>query len=110
VVFNAKGMSGVGGKADIENLSRLDAGLDPSVSRNNSVTEPHDVVCARAPERRQMSRLTDLIQEGSDPILAILRIIIDPTTKKEATHLPRQASVIGGPRLSQEPNESNKAF
>jgi len=57
-----------------------------------------------------MSRLTDLIQEGSDPILAILRITIDPTTKKEATHLPRQASVIGGPRLSQEPNESNEAF
>ena len=57
-----------------------------------------------------MSRLTDLIQEAPDPILAILHIIIDPTTKKEATDQPRQASVIGGPRLSREPDESSEAF
>jgi len=63
-----------------------------------------------------MSSLIDLIrerrrrQEGFDPVLAIIHIIIDPITKKEATDLPRQAKVIGGPTLSQEPNESDEEF
>jgi hypothetical protein len=63
-----------------------------------------------------MGKLTDLIserrrrQENPDRVVAIFRIIIDPITKKEAGDLPRQATVIGGPRLQQEPGESHDAF
>ena len=63
-----------------------------------------------------MGKLADLIgerrrrQENPDRVVAIFRIIIDPITKKEATDVPRQASVIGGPKLQQEPNESHEAF
>ncbi len=63
-----------------------------------------------------MNKLINLIrerrrrQEDRDPILAIFRIFIDPGTKMEATDLPRQASVIGGPRLQQETNESDEVF
>ena len=63
-----------------------------------------------------MGKLADLIgerrrrQENPDRVVAIFRIIIDPVTKKEATDVPRQASVIGGPRLQQEPDESHEAF
>jgi len=46
----------------------------------------------------------------ADRVVTIFHIIIDPVTKKEATDLPRQAIVIGGPRLQQEPNESHEAF
>ena len=62
-----------------------------------------------------MSRLTDLIrerrrrQEGADPLLAIYQIFINPTTKQEGD-LPRIATVVGGPTLQQEPNESDDAF
>jgi hypothetical protein len=63
-----------------------------------------------------MGKLADLIgerrrrQENPDRVVAIFRIIIDPVTKKEATDVPRQASVIGGPSLQQEPDESHEAF
>ena len=63
-----------------------------------------------------MGKMTDLIserrrrQEKPNRVVAIFRIIIDPITKKEATDLPRQATVIGGPRLQQEPDESHEAF
>jgi hypothetical protein len=63
-----------------------------------------------------MRKLTDLIserrrrQENPDRVAAIFHIFIDPATKKEATDLPRQASMIGGPRLQQDPEESNDAF
>ena len=63
-----------------------------------------------------MGKLADLIserrcrQENPDRVVAIFRIIIDPITIKEATDLPRQATVIGGPRLQQEPDESHEAF
>ena len=49
-------------------------------------------------------------QENPDRVVAIFHIFIDPTTKKEATDVPRQATVIGGPRLQQEPDESHEAF
>jgi hypothetical protein len=63
-----------------------------------------------------MGKLSELIserrrrQENPDRVVAIFRIIIDPVTKKEAVDLPRQATVIGGPRLQQEPDESHEAF
>jgi hypothetical protein len=63
-----------------------------------------------------MGKLSDLIserrrrQENPDRVVAIFRIIIDPITKKEATDVPRQASVIGGPRLQQEAGESHRYF
>ena len=63
-----------------------------------------------------MGKMTDLIserrrrQENPDRVVAIFHIIIDPVTKKEATDVPRQATVIGGPRLQQEPDESHEAF
>ena len=63
-----------------------------------------------------MGKLADPIgerrrrQETPDRVVAIFRIIIDPVTKKEATDVPRQASVIGGPRLQQAPDESHEAF
>ena len=63
-----------------------------------------------------MSKLVEIIRErrrrreGPDPLLVIFRIIIDPATKKESTNSPRQASVIGGPTLRQEPSESIEAF
>jgi hypothetical protein len=63
-----------------------------------------------------MGKLADLIgerrrrQEKPDRVVAIFHIFIDPVTKREATDLPRQAIVIGGPRLQQEPGESQEAF
>jgi hypothetical protein len=63
-----------------------------------------------------MGKLTDLIDErrqrqrSPDRVVAIFRIFIDPITKKAATDLPRQATVIGGSRLQQEPGESHDAF
>jgi hypothetical protein len=63
-----------------------------------------------------MSKLVQLIrdrrrrQEKPDRVAAIFHIIIDPVTKKEATDVPRQAIVVGGPRLKQEQNESAEAF
>jgi hypothetical protein len=63
-----------------------------------------------------MGKLADLIgerrrrQEKPDRVVAIFHIFIDPVTKREATDLPRQAIVIGGPRLQQEPKESGKSF
>ena len=63
-----------------------------------------------------MGKMTDLIserrrrQENPGRVVAIFRIIIDPATKKGAVDLPRQATVIGGPRLQQEPDESHEAF
>jgi hypothetical protein len=63
-----------------------------------------------------MGKLTDLVserrrrQENPDRVVAFFHIIIDPVTKKEAVDLPRQATVIGGPRLQQEPDESPKLF
>jgi hypothetical protein len=62
-----------------------------------------------------MTSLTDLIRERRlrevrpDRVVAIFRIFIDPATKQE-DNLPRIASVVGGPQLQQEPNESNEAF
>jgi hypothetical protein len=62
-----------------------------------------------------MSKLVQLIrdrrlrQEKPDRVVAIFRIFIDPTTKQEGD-LPRIASVVGGPDLRQEPDESNEAF
>jgi hypothetical protein len=40
---------------------------------------------------------------------AIFHIFIDPATKQEG-NLPRIATIVGGPRLQQEPNESGEAF
>jgi hypothetical protein len=63
-----------------------------------------------------MSKLTELVrerrrrQENPDRTLAIFRIFIDPVTKNEATDLPRTATVIGGPALQQEPNETAERF
>jgi hypothetical protein len=63
-----------------------------------------------------MSKLVQLIrdrrlrQEKPDRVAAIFRIFIDPATKKEATDVPRQAVVIGGPRLQQEANETAERF
>jgi|HubBroStandDraft_6_1064221.scaffolds.fasta_scaffold1321069_2 hypothetical protein len=63
-----------------------------------------------------MSKLVQLIrdrrlrQEKPDRVAAIFRIFIDPVTKKEATDVPRQAVVIGGPRLQQEANETAEHF
>ena len=63
-----------------------------------------------------MSKLVQLIrdrrlrQEKPDRVAAIFRIFIDPVTKKEATDVPRQAVVIGGPRLQQEANETAERF
>jgi len=63
-----------------------------------------------------MRKLTDLIserrrrQENPDRTVAIFRIFIEPVTKQESTVHRRLASVIGGPRLQQEPEESNDAF
>jgi hypothetical protein len=60
--------------------------------------------------------LTDLIserrrrQENPDRVVAIFHIFIDPVTKQESTVHRRLGSVIGGPRLQQEPEESNDAF
>jgi hypothetical protein len=62
-----------------------------------------------------MGKLTELIserrrrQENPDRVVAIFHIFIDPVTKKEADS-PRQATVIGGPRLQQEPDESDEEF
>jgi hypothetical protein len=63
-----------------------------------------------------MSKLTELVrerrrrQENPDRIAAIFHTFIDPVTKTEATDLPRMATVIGGPTLRQEPNETGEAF
>jgi hypothetical protein len=63
-----------------------------------------------------MRKLTDLIserrrrQENPDRVVAIFHIFIDPVTKQGSTVDRRLASVIGGPRLQQEPEESNDAF
>jgi hypothetical protein len=63
-----------------------------------------------------VSRLVQLLrdrrrrQEKPDRVAAIFRIFIDPATKKEATDVPRQAVVIGGPRLQQEANETAERF
>ena len=63
-----------------------------------------------------MSKLMQLVrdrrrrQENPDRVVAIFRIFIDPATKKEATDVPRQAVVIGGPRLQQEANETAERF
>jgi len=63
-----------------------------------------------------MSRLMQLLrdrrrrQEKPDRVVAIFHIFIDPATKKEATDVPRQAIVIGGPRLQQGPNETAERF
>jgi hypothetical protein len=51
-----------------------------------------------------------LRQEKADRVGVIFRIFIDPVTKKEATDVPRQAVVIGGPRLQQEANETAERF
>jgi hypothetical protein len=63
-----------------------------------------------------MSKLTELVrerrrrQENPDRVAAIFHTFIDPVTKSEATDLPRMATVIGGPELRQESNESGEAF
>jgi hypothetical protein len=63
-----------------------------------------------------MGKLTDLIsdrrrrQENPDRTVATFCIFIDPATKQESTDHRRLASVIGGPRLRQEPEESNGTF
>ena len=63
-----------------------------------------------------MSKLVQLIrdrrlrQEKPDRVAVIFHIVIDPVTKKEATDVPRQAVVIGGPRLQQEANETAERF
>jgi hypothetical protein len=63
----------------------------------------------------KMTSLTDLIRERRlrevrpDRVGAIFRIFIDPVTKREG-NVPRIASVVGGPKLRQEPDESNEAF
>jgi hypothetical protein len=63
-----------------------------------------------------MRKLTDLIserrrrQENPDRVVAIFHIFFDPVTKQESTVDRRRASVIGGPGLQQEPEESNDAF
>jgi hypothetical protein len=63
-----------------------------------------------------MSKLVQLIRdrrrrhEKPDRVAVIFRTVIDPVTKKEATNVPRQAVVIGGPSLHQEPGESRDAF
>ena len=62
-----------------------------------------------------MTSLTDLIRERRlrevhpDRVGAIFHIFIDPVTKQEG-NLPRMATVIGGPELRQEPDESHEAF
>jgi hypothetical protein len=62
-----------------------------------------------------MTSLTDLIRERRlrevrpDRVGAIFYIFIDPVTKQEG-NLPRIASVVGGPKLQQEPDESNEVF
>jgi hypothetical protein len=63
-----------------------------------------------------MSRLTGLIRErrgrqkNPDRTVAIFHIFFDPVTKAEAKDLPRTATVIGGPRLQQEPTETAERF
>jgi hypothetical protein len=54
-----------------------------------------------------MSKLVQLIR---DRRLRQEKPFIDPATKKEATDVPRQAVVIGGPRLQQEANETVERF
>ena len=49
-------------------------------------------------------------QDNPDRVRAIVHIFFDPVTKKESTCVKRQAFVIGGPRLQQEPAESHDAF
>jgi hypothetical protein len=62
-----------------------------------------------------MTGLSDLIRERrlrevrADCVGAIFRIFIDPVTKREG-NLPRIATVVGGQRLRQEPEESHDAF
>ena len=62
-----------------------------------------------------MTSLTDLIRERRlrevhpDRVVAIFRIFVDPATKRE-DNVARSASVVGGPRLQQEPEESHDAF
>jgi hypothetical protein len=79
----------------------------PMLNRNSKLRDTKGV---------QMGRLTKLIrerrgrQENPDRTEAIYRIFIDPVTKQESTVDRRLASVIGGPRLQQEPEESNDAF
>jgi hypothetical protein len=43
-------------------------------------------------------------------LLPPFRVFIDPATKTESTELPRSATVIDGPKLQQEPNESAEIF
>jgi hypothetical protein len=63
-----------------------------------------------------MAKLSELIndrrrrQDNPDRVRAIVHIFFDPVTKKESTCVKRQAFVIGGPRLQQEPEESHDAF
>jgi hypothetical protein len=63
-----------------------------------------------------MAKLSELIndrrrrQDNPDRVRAIVHIFFDPVTKKESTCVKRQAFVIGGPRLQQEPAESHDAF
>ena len=63
-----------------------------------------------------MSKLVQLVrdrrrrQENPDRVAVIFHIFIDPATKNEATDVPRQAVVIGGPRLQQEANETAERF
>jgi len=62
-----------------------------------------------------MTSLTDLIRQRRlrevhpDRVVAIFHIFIDPATKREG-NVPRSASVVGGQRLQQEPEESHDAF
>ena len=49
-------------------------------------------------------------KESIKPLLPPFRVFIDPATKTESTELPRSATVIDGPKLQQEPNESAEIF
>jgi hypothetical protein len=63
-----------------------------------------------------MGKLSELIndrrfrQDNPARVRAIVHIFFDPVTKKESTCVKRQAFVIGGPELRQEPEESHDAF
>ena len=50
-----------------------------------------------------------ILESAMGTVAAVNRFIADPVTKQEG-NVPRIASVVGGPQLRQEPDESNEAF
>ena len=83
--------------------------LDVLTCPGTAVKEGRHVELCTISDRLQR-RVIGGQRERPQIVVAIFRIIIDPITKKEATNVPRQASVIGGPRLQQEPDKSHEAF